>query len=183
MPAQKNQHFVPRCALKPFTLNGEGAAINLFNLTRQRAIQNAPTKGQCARDYMYGKDLRAEQTLMKLEGHYARIVATLSSGGALPEADKDWLRLFICIQMQRTEHAINKIREWTDSMASTVYRNHPEQKPIDTQTDAHQAEQLSRTGQVELRPSQSEESPRHIASENTWKQNCPEETSQREPNR
>jgi hypothetical protein len=74
---------------------------------------------------------------MKLEGHYARIVATLSSGGALPEADKDWLRLFICIQMQRTEHAINKIREWTDSMASTVYRNHPEQKPIDTQTDAH----------------------------------------------
>jgi hypothetical protein len=25
MPAQKNQHFVPRCALRPFTLNGEGA--------------------------------------------------------------------------------------------------------------------------------------------------------------
>jgi hypothetical protein len=43
MPAQKNQHFVPKCLLKPFTLNGDGKAINVFNLARQQAIQNAPT--------------------------------------------------------------------------------------------------------------------------------------------
>src|SRR5438034_789807 len=54
-------------------------------------------------------------------------------------------------------------------------------KQRDTQADAHEAEQLRRTGQIELRPAQSEESPRHIASENAWKQNRPEETSQREP--
>src|SRR5437667_3043108 len=53
----------------------------------------------------------------------------------------------------------------------------------DTQADAHEAEQLRRTGQIELRPAQSEESPRHIASESAWKQNRPEETSQREPSR
>jgi Protein of unknown function (DUF4238) len=146
MPAQKNQHFVPRCALKPFTLNGEGAAINVFNLTRQRAIQNAPTKGQCARDYLYGKDLRAEQKLMELEGQYARIARTLSAGGALPEVDKEWLRLFICIQMQRTEHAIKRLRQWSEHMANAAFRNHPDRKPIDTRTDAHLMRLSMRSG-------------------------------------
>ena len=71
MPAHKNQHFVPRCALKPFSLGGTGDAINVFNIASKRAIRNAPVKGQCARAYLYGKDLKAEQLLMTLEGNYA----------------------------------------------------------------------------------------------------------------
>jgi hypothetical protein len=66
MPAQKNQHFVPRAALKPFTLSSEGAAINVFNIKRDRAVQDAPVKGQCARDYFYGKDLKLENKLVQL---------------------------------------------------------------------------------------------------------------------
>jgi hypothetical protein len=132
--------------LKPFTLNGEGKAINVFNVKRQRPIQNAPTKGQCARDYLYGKDTGLEQKLVKLEGQYARIVTTLSAGGALPEDDKGWLRLFISIQMQRTEHAINKMREWHESMESATYRNRPEQKPTDTMTDTQLMMLSMRTG-------------------------------------
>ena len=44
MPAHKNQHFVPRCALKPFSLDGNGKAINLFNIKSKLAIENAPVK-------------------------------------------------------------------------------------------------------------------------------------------
>jgi hypothetical protein len=81
MPENKNQHFVPRCALKPFSLDGAGLAINLFNIPRARAIQNAPVKSQCARDYLYGKgEKSAEGLLARLEGNYARIVSHLSSG-------------------------------------------------------------------------------------------------------
>lgn len=32
MPANKSQHFVPRCLLRPFTLGYDNKAINLFNL-------------------------------------------------------------------------------------------------------------------------------------------------------
>ena len=45
MPSNKNQHFVLRCHLKPFTLNGEGVAINIFNIPRRSrapAIQIKP---------------------------------------------------------------------------------------------------------------------------------------------
>jgi hypothetical protein len=70
MPEKKNQHFVPRCALKPFSLDGAGAAINLFNISRAREIRNAPVKGQCARDYLYGSGENSlEDSLVELEGN------------------------------------------------------------------------------------------------------------------
>jgi hypothetical protein len=136
MPAHKNQHFVPRCALKPFSLNGEGKAINLFNIKGERLIQNAPVKGQCARDYLYSKeDLKAEKMLTMLEGYYARIVQQLSSDGALSRDDIEMLRMFILIQMRRTELAIEQLRGSHELMAEKTYIGAPEQKPTDHRTD------------------------------------------------
>jgi Protein of unknown function (DUF4238) len=137
MPAQKNQHYVARCALKPFTLNGHGTAINLYNLARDRSIENAPVKGQCARDYLYGKeDLRGEQLLGRLEGQYSRILAQLTDGGSLPAEDKELLQFFVLIQLRRTEMAIQQMREWGESMEEAVFKHHPEYRPQDLRTDA-----------------------------------------------
>lgn len=38
MASNKNQHFVPRCHLRPFTRDTEGKVINLFNLDRDSRI-------------------------------------------------------------------------------------------------------------------------------------------------
>ena len=130
MPAQKNQHFVPRAALKPFTLNSEGAAINVFNIKRNLAIQNAPVKGQCARDYFYGKDdLKLENCLVQLEGEYARIVRSLVAGGTPDDADHEWLSLFSLVQFRRTARAIEEMRECTELMVNAFFGNHPEKQP------------------------------------------------------
>lgn len=56
MATNKNQHFVPRCYLRPFTANGEGVVINLYNIDRQKFIPNAPVKNQCSGNYFYGQD-------------------------------------------------------------------------------------------------------------------------------
>ncbi len=53
MPDNKNQ----RCHFKPFTLNEEGKAINLYTSVKQRLIPKVPVKSQCARDYFNGVDL------------------------------------------------------------------------------------------------------------------------------
>jgi hypothetical protein len=136
MPAHKNQHFVPRCALKPFTLDNAGAAINVFNISAKRAIPNAPVKGQCARDYLYGKEnLEAERLLMQLEGHYARVCATLNAGGKLSTKDIEWIRLFILVQSRRTELAIEQMREFVKSMADAAFARAPKQKPSYDRTD------------------------------------------------
>jgi Protein of unknown function (DUF4238) len=137
MPAHKNQHFVPRCALKPFSLNGAGAAINLVNIAAKRAIPNAPVKGQCARDYLYGKEnLRAEHLLMELEGHYAQIIALLIAETPLATNNIEFLRLFILVQMRRTEMAIEQMRNFTKSMVETAFARAPDQAPKQVLTDA-----------------------------------------------
>jgi hypothetical protein len=135
MPSHKNQHFVPKCALKPFTLNGEGRAINVFNIPTNRAINNAPTKGQCARDYLYGKNLEAEKLLQEIEGEYAEIIRRLDVAKPLTELEIVKLKAFIIIQMRRTDLAIKQIRDFGNSVADKAFAGRPEQRPEDTRTD------------------------------------------------
>ena len=137
MPAHKNQHFVPRCALRPFSLNNKGTAINLFNIKSGKPVQNAPVKGQCARDYLYGKDdLETEKLLAQLEGSYSRIVAALETDGRLKSGDEEWLQLFVLFQHRRTEAAIRQMRDTTESMADKAFARAPEYRPQDDRTDS-----------------------------------------------
>jgi Protein of unknown function (DUF4238) len=126
----KNQHFVPKCALKPFSLNGEGHAINLFNITNSRAVMNASVKRQCSRDYFYGKgDLSAEKQLSNLEGEYARVVKVLIENESLSDEDKSWLHLFMFVQMRRTERAVEETRSFHNSIIDEAFKDNPQQKP------------------------------------------------------
>ena len=72
MADHKNQHFVPRVLLQPFTKNAEDRSINLYNIGADRLILDAPVKGQCARHYWYGEDGQLEALLSRLEGMFAR---------------------------------------------------------------------------------------------------------------
>jgi hypothetical protein len=132
MPNNKNQHYVPRCLLKPFTLNREGLAINVFNIARRRAIPNAPVKSQCSQDYFYGRDdLRAEKLLASLEGEFTRVLGKLQSGNSADQADKHWLKLFALIQWRRTAAQLAELRRYKESMENAAFARDPTQKPED----------------------------------------------------
>ncbi|MDX1485794.1 MAG: DUF4238 domain-containing protein [Alphaproteobacteria bacterium] len=111
MADNKNQHYVPRCYLKPFSLNREGKAINLYNISNDRLIQNASVRGQCSKDYFYGEDLAYERNLQKVEGRYSAIVRKVGDASAnLTEDDMSFLRDFSYLQFSRTETAIIRTR-------------------------------------------------------------------------
>ena len=105
MADNKNQHFVPRTHLKPFTLNGEGLAINLFNMTGMKAIPNAPAKNQCSKDYFYGQDPRLEKAIQFVERHYGEAVRHLAEGGLVQPGVDVVLRRYVYHQYLRTEAA------------------------------------------------------------------------------
>jgi hypothetical protein len=125
----KNQHFVPRCALKPFSVNAEGRAIHTYILTIERAVQNARLRNQCSRDYFYGKELTVEKALGELEGHYARILASLMQDNELDSKDEEWLRLFALVQNRRTERAIADMAYLERAVSKATFARQPEQRP------------------------------------------------------
>jgi hypothetical protein len=121
MASNKNQHFVPRCYLRPFSHDGRGNAINLFNIDRRRAIPNAPVKGQCSGDYFYGHDLRLEHALQAFEGEYAAIQARLAEPTyRLTDVDGASLRDFCCLQYLRTEAASRRAVEAMNAVEDGV---------------------------------------------------------------
>ncbi len=132
MPDHKNQHYVPRCHLKPFSLNGEGAAINVFNLPLCRPIQNAAVRGQCAKHYIYGTNLGLEKSLQDLEGQYANVVRVIKDAVRQPSAKElGLLRGFALLQYQRTDMAARRTRAMHEGLHKAIYdgrrvRNVPE---------------------------------------------------------
>ncbi|MCE9549635.1 MAG: DUF4238 domain-containing protein [Betaproteobacteria bacterium] len=79
MASNKNQHFVPRCYLRPFTTDEDRKIINLFNIDRAKVILDAPIKSQCSRDYFYGTDDRLENAIQFVEKSYASALPDLLS--------------------------------------------------------------------------------------------------------
>lgn len=106
MANNKNQHFVPRCYLRPFTQGAEGLAISLFNLERKKLISNAPVKNQCSKDYFYGADEKLENAIQILESDYSRSLRNLiQENRSLSEENKTVFRIFWLFQHLRTEAA------------------------------------------------------------------------------
>jgi Protein of unknown function (DUF4238) len=128
MADHKNQHFVPRCVLKPFTLNNEDKAINLYTLRADRLIQNAPVKHQSARDYLYGEDGVIEAGLAQLEGQYSSALDQVREGWD-SEDDRSTLRFFAYLQLRRTEMAIQRIEASDAELFQQIFGHEEPERP------------------------------------------------------
>jgi hypothetical protein len=122
MASHKNQHFVPRCYLRPFTLHGSGLTVNLYNIDKQHSIPNAAEKGQCGRNYFCGKDLLVEKLLQKSESLYADAVRKITMHGyALQDNERVVLRNFCVLQYSLTEAAAQRTALVQSDMADIVF--------------------------------------------------------------
>lgn len=117
MATNKNQHFVPRVHLRPFTVDEGDAAINVFNLDRKKFIPNAPVKHQCSGDYFYGQDEQLEAAIRTVEGAYGSVLSDLrKSGRHLEPGHKIVLIRFWLLQYMRTEAASRRSVEMAADM-------------------------------------------------------------------
>lgn len=125
----KNQHFVPRCHLKPFTIGGDGKAINLYNIRRNVFVDGAPIKGQCAKNFFYGEDLVIEKELQLIEGSYARVIAGLSARQRVTDSDLALLRAFAYLQHLRTDVAAKRAGHFREGSQNAAYEGTGIPKP------------------------------------------------------
>lgn len=112
MASNKNQHFVPRCYLRPFTTDDNKKTINLFNLDRAKIIKGAPIKNQCSRDYFYGSDQLLEDAIQSTERAYASIIGNLIDYKTpIPYSTRKLFFRFFLLQQIRTEAASSRAVE------------------------------------------------------------------------
>jgi uncharacterized protein DUF4238 len=122
MAQNKRHHYVPRFYLKNFS--SDGKSINLWNLPSQKKILGANLKGQCYKNYFYGKNPAAEAELANVENSAAVLLQTIVRTGLPPPPLTDWhtmLIFYVLIQHARTTHAVDTLNELTDKMMKHVF--------------------------------------------------------------
>jgi hypothetical protein len=121
MATNKNQHFVPRCYLRPFTLDAANSAINLLNIDRNKFVAHAPVEHQCSGDYFYGDDVALERALQVTEGRYAAALRDiLTPGFTLTDSHRSVLRHFWLLQYMRTEAASRRAVEMAAGAGAVI---------------------------------------------------------------
>lgn len=126
MPANKSHHFVPRFYLRYFT--SEGKRVDLFNIAQKRLIRGAPLKGQCCRDYFYGKDVAHEQGIAATEGQTAQLFRLIFQHRRLPNsftAGHVQLCFHVATQALRTQSAADALNEVVDGMWKEILKKDP----------------------------------------------------------
>lgn len=121
MPANKKHHYVPKFYLKNFSQNS--LSINIYNIPRDKTINNANLKNQCYKDYFYGKDDKVEKALGGVEGAASEIVREIIKNQSAPQPftnEHMRLVLFLLIQHSRTTYAVDVLNEMTDKFAKKL---------------------------------------------------------------
>jgi hypothetical protein len=106
MPDNKKHHYVPQFLLRNFAIEGSSnRAIAVADLKAKRFYDKAPIRQQCAKDYLYGKNLEMEKALGELETLASRLIRGAVTNSVLPEdGTQDWFDFlsFLAIQRGRT---------------------------------------------------------------------------------
>jgi hypothetical protein len=122
MPPYKSQHYVPRSYLRSFSIDREGKAISLFNLTRNASITLASLKDQCASNYTYGRDLKLEKLLQNFEGKFSSTLKKIEHNPSNASAnDLNILRDIAYLQHARTEIAMRHAREFYEATYNMIH--------------------------------------------------------------
>jgi hypothetical protein len=130
VPDNKSHHYVPRFYLRNFSRSGK--SIDLFNIGSKRLIRDAPIKGQCCRDYFYGKNLDSEKSLSAAEGEVAQLFRLINQQVRLPRyftAGHLLLCFHIATQARRTQYAAEVLDDMTDGMMREVMKHHHKVTP------------------------------------------------------
>lgn len=124
MPENKSHHYVPKLLLRSFSV--DESSIGLCNLRSGKIVPGASIKHQACRDWFYGKDGKAEQTLGYLEGVAGAVLGRITETGRAPirySDDHRTLATFLLIQSARTAQAAEDANEMADKLGKAMLRN------------------------------------------------------------
>jgi hypothetical protein len=131
----KNQHYVPQCLLKNFSVKHkkDDYRINIFDVTKKTTRFNQSTKEVFSQNFFYDKDNKVEQFLSnKIEDKAAIEIANIIEGDLCQIKDfSTTLLKFISVQLYRTPEAISQPLEFINSFFKPLAMQHVQAKGYD----------------------------------------------------
>ncbi|MFF2015236.1 DUF4238 domain-containing protein [Paenibacillus sp. NPDC058177] len=131
--ADKNrQHFVPKFYLRNFSNNIK--AIDTFNLTNSKYIQNSSIKDMCHRHNFYGADNRMENFLAEvIESKASLLINIILETNQFPKEIEEYIHLyqFLLISEARNFKIAESINNSANFIARSILEQHPEFKDSD----------------------------------------------------
>jgi len=127
MPEKKQHHYVPKMHLRRFS--ADGASIRLCNLKSGHIAHKAPIKGQCYRDYMYGKTPEREDALATIEGIAKKVLDIVIREGRLPAAKSpSWstILMFTALQYGRTAYTADAMDDIVNKISRHMGGHNPQ---------------------------------------------------------
>lgn len=109
MQITRNQHYIPRFYMKPFSvIKNEGtkkekALISFYQFKDNLFRKNVPTASICSEKYFYDQDGKIENNLAKKESEWGRIISKLNCDKQLTKKEISSVREFAIYQIIRTK--------------------------------------------------------------------------------
>jgi len=132
MGEKNRQHYVPKFYLRNFS-NSKNA-IDTFNISNSKYIQNASIKDMCQKHNFYGSDKKVENFLnVEIETRASLIFRKILDTNKLPNSLDNYLHLvmFLLISEARNLKTADSANNMADFMAKTLIENHPDFKDLD----------------------------------------------------
>ena len=114
MPEKKKQHYVPKMYMDLFANSKKEFAI--YNVSSKETRYPVPYKGQCYKDYYYGKDQIWEDRLSHMENEWRETMNLIRDLKPLDATHLQRIKTFALYQRQRTfgeGQYIKQVREET----------------------------------------------------------------------
>lgn len=129
MQTTKNQHYVPRFYMKPFSIiknegKKEKALISFYQFEGDLCKDNIPTTSICSKKFFYDKDGRIENRLAEKENKWRSTIFKINRGEVLTKCDTENIREFTAFQISRTKAMLAHTRDMAAAMLTHMQNGH-----------------------------------------------------------
>lgn len=130
MQITKNQHYVPRFYMKPFSIiknegtKREKALISFFQFKDSLLRDSVPTMSVCSEDFFYDEDGKIENKLAEKEKKWGSAFLKINRGEELTVSEVNDVREFTVYQISRTKAMLAHSQDMATTMLTDTLYNH-----------------------------------------------------------
>ncbi|MGN8774593.1 DUF4238 domain-containing protein [Candidatus Weimeria sp. HCP3S3_B5] len=129
LPVTKNQHYVPRFYMKPFSniknagAKNEKVLISFYQFDNNILKDKVPTSSICSEDFFYDNDGSVENMLAQKESKWSETIKKVLDSSKVDENDYYYIKEFVLYQITRSKAMKNHNQDMAENILTDSLLN------------------------------------------------------------